>query len=231
VSNATHRRTKRARFAPIAIGTGALAAVLLSVTMSGSLAGFTAQITNSTNNVSTGVLTMKETGGAATCNSTDTAGATNGVNTNSFTCATINKYGGGTLIPGTTAASSSSQVVSITNTGNVTANTFTLQPGACTQAISVSTLPSGNASDLCSKLFLTITDSSVTGGTTTVTTPLASTALSALSATTPIALPVAAAGNVQTFTFTISFPSTGASTDNSYQNLKASQALVWTYNS
>lgn len=226
MSNATHRRTKRARFAPIAIGTGALAAVLLSVTMSGSLAGFTAQITNSNNNVATGALSMQETGTtggtAYTCNSYDGS-----VSSNAFTCSTINKYGGSTtLIPGATAASSSSNTVVIKNNGTVAASSFTLAPGTCTQTTPSAT--TGSATDLCSKLFLTVTDTNSTGGATT--TVINNVALSALAAS--YTLPVAAVNNTQTFTFTVSFPSTGsAATDNTYQNLKATQALVWTYNS
>jgi hypothetical protein len=221
VSNATHRRTKRARFAPIAIGTGALAAILLSVTMSGSLAGFTAQITNSNNNVTTGALTMQETSGSTTCNSTDGS-----VSSNSFTCTTINKYGGATLVPGTGAASTSTASVVIKNTGTVAASSFTLAPTACTQTTPSST--TGSATDLCSKLFLTVTDTNSTGGATT--TIINNVALSALAAS--YTLPVAAVGNTQTFAFSVTFPSTGSSaTDNTYANLKATQQLVWTYNS
>jgi hypothetical protein len=221
VSNATHRRAKRARFAPIAIGTGALAAVLLSVTMSGSLAGFTAQITNSNNNVTTGALTMQETSGGTTCNSTDGS-----VSSNSFTCSTINKYGGAVLVPGTGAASTSTASVVIKNTGTVAASTFTLAPTACTQTTPSST--TGSATDLCSKLFLTVTDTNSTGGATT--TIINNVALSALAAS--YTLPAAAVGNTQTFAFSVTFPSTGSSaTDNTYANLKATQQLVWTYNS
>ncbi len=225
-NHAAHARRTRVRFAPLAIGTGAVAAILLSVTMSGSLAGFTAQITNSNNTVNTGVLTMTETGGANTCNSYDTTGAANGVSTNAFTCTTINKYGGATLVPGTGASSSSVTTITIKNNGTVPANTFTLAPGACSQSAVGS--PSGNATNLCSKLYLTLTDTTSTGGATS--TVINNVALSALAAS--YTLPAAAAGNVQTFTFTVSFPSTGSSTsDNTYQNLQALQSLVWTYNS
>lgn len=226
MSTATHRRTTRARFAPIAIGTGAVAALLLSVTMSGSLAGFTAQITNSNNTVTTGTLTMQEVGGANTCNSYDTAGAGNGVSTNAFTCTTINKYGGATLIPGSGAASTSTTTITIKNNGTVAANTFTLAPGTCSQ--SAAGTPSGSAINLCSKIFLTLTDTTSTGNVTS--TVINNLALSTLAAS--YTLPVAAVGNVQTFTFTVTFPSTGsAATDNTYQNLTALQSLVWTYNS
>jgi len=72
------------------ISTGIVGALLVAFTFTPTFAGFAASIQNTINSASTGTLTMKETSGTYTCNSTDGAGAT----TNSATCSTINKYGG-----------------------------------------------------------------------------------------------------------------------------------------
>ena len=72
------------------ISTGIVGALLVAFTFTPTFAGFVASIQNTINSASTGTLTMKETSGTYTCNSTDGAGAT----TNSATCSTINKYGG-----------------------------------------------------------------------------------------------------------------------------------------
>ena len=129
VSNASNRQGKRVRFAPIAIGTGALAAVLLSLTMSGTLAGFTASINNNTNTAASGSLVMQEqnAGATVTCLSTDLGS----VSTNASTCSTINKFGGSTtMVPGQLVTTT----VTIKNVGSAPASTFTLTPGAtCAQ--------------------------------------------------------------------------------------------------
>jgi hypothetical protein len=208
-------KAKRLRFAPLAIATGVLGAVLLSVSMSGTLSGFVASITNSTNTAASGALTMQEqnSGATVTCSSTDGGS----VSTNTATCATINKFGGSTtMVPGQTVTTP----ITIKNTGSVTANTFTLTPGtSCTQSNN-GTL-NGTATDLCTKMTVVITN-------TTASTTVYSGTLAGLATGGAIALPVTAAGATTGFTFAVTLPST---VGNTYQGLAASLPLTWTFSS
>lgn len=214
MSNASHKVVKRVRFTPIAIGAAALAAVLLSLTMTGTLAGFTASITNNTNTAASGSLVMQEqnSGGTVTCLSTD--GGT--VSTNTATCSTINKFGGSTtMVPGQTT----NTTVTIKNVGTVTPSTFTLTPGAaCTQ--SNSGTQNGSATDLCAKLNLVITN-------TTTTQVLYSGTLAALANAAAITITTPPGPAVtDTFTFALTLNS---SAGNTYQGLQASLPLTWAF--
>jgi hypothetical protein len=221
VSNASHRRTKRVRFAPIAIGSGALAAVLLSLSLTGTLSAFTAQITNSTNTASAGTLSMQETGSGTvggatiTCNSTDPAGGTiYGAQT--ATCAGINKFGGSTLmIPGQTVT----QSISIKNTGTVTPATFKLTPGATCTATGTGT-NSATTTQVCAAYNVVITD-------TTVSQVVYTGTVGGLAGAAPISINTPPAGNTShTFTFAVTLASTA---DNTYQGTGVSLPLVWTF--
>ena len=204
---------KRRRFTPVAIATGLLGAVLLSVSMTGTLSGFVASIQNSTNTAATGSLTMEEkttSGTIVTCLSTD--GGT--IYTNAATCATINKFGGSTaMIPG---AAPVNTPITIKNTGTVNAATFTLTPGLCTQT----TGGVGAATNLCSKINVVLTS-----GSTTIFSGTAA-ALAAGGIIT-IAGPPAASVAVP-FNFAVSVDTTA---DNTYQGLQASLPLTWKFTS
>jgi hypothetical protein len=203
---------------------GVAAAGVLALATTGTLSAFTAQITNSTNTAATGSLVMQETGTtsgtAYTCTSTDAGTTANSINTNTATCATINKYSGSTtLTPGATPTVTT---VTLTNTGTVAATTFSVTPGACTQSNGPSTNPKGSAVDLCSKLNIAITTgagagTAITGGTGTAT-ALASKPIT-------LAAPVAPGASV-TFNFSVQLATTA---DNTYQNLAASQPIVWNF--
>jgi hypothetical protein len=216
-SNHAAAKAKRLRFAPLAIATGVLGAVLLSVSMSGTLSGFVASITNSTNTAASGALTMQEqnAGATVTCSSTD--GGT--VSTNSATCATINKFGGSTtMIPGQTV----STPITIKNTGSVAASTFTLTPGTtCTQSNNGAL--NGTALDLCAKMNVVITNTTASPNATVYSGTLAG-----LASGGAIALPTAAAGATTGFTFAVTLASTAG---NTYQGLGASLPLTWTFTS
>ena len=213
MSTASHRQNKRARFAPVAIGTGVLSAVILSLTMSGTLAGFTASINNNTNTAATGTLVMQEQngGGTVTCLSTDGGS----VSTDTSTCSTINKFGGSTMIPGQTVTT----LVTIKNNGTSAATTFTLAPGAtCTQ--SNVGAASGTATDLCAKLNLVITN-------TTTSQVVYTGTLAALAGAAPITITSPpAAGVTNNFSFALTLNATAA---NTYQGLQASLPLTWTF--
>jgi len=205
---------KRIRFAPVALLAGIFAAVLLSLSLTGTLSGFAASITNSSNTAAAGTLIMQEQSANAgvTCLSTDGGS----VSTNAATCSTINKFGGSTtMTPGVTV----NTPISIKNTGTAAASTFTLTPGAtCTQ--STPTAATGNATDLCAKMNLVITS----GSTTVFSGTLASFKGAAASAFT---MPAAPAAGVSTpFNFAVTLDQ---SAGNSYQGLSASMPMTWTF--
>lgn len=209
----------RRRLSLVALLTGLVGVAILALSMTSSLAAFTASITNSVNTAAAGTVIMQEQNGAGTitCNSTDGAG--NNVTNNTFTCATINKYGGSTtMVPGQTVTTS----VTIKNTGTASVAGFTLAPGTCTQSGNVT----GSATDLCAKMGIVINQT--VGGTTTTISPASST-LTSLASGGAIALtsPVAAATTI-TYTFAVTLSS---SAGNTYQGLSASQPLVWTFTS
>ncbi|BDZ51954.1 hypothetical protein GCM10025867_41950 [Frondihabitans sucicola] len=218
MSSSNHAaKAKRLRFAPLAIATGVLGAVLLSVSMSGTLSGFVASIQNTTNTAASGALTMQEqnSGATVTCSSTD--GGT--VSTNTATCGGINKFGGSTtMVPGQTVTTP----ITIKNTGSVTANTFTLTPGTtCTQTANGAL--NGTATDLCAKMTVVITNTTASPNTT-----IYSGTLAGLASGGAISLPTVAAGATTGFSFAVTLASTAG---NTYQGLAASLPLTWTYTS
>lgn len=215
-SHASVSKAKRRRFAPIAVVAGVAGAVLLSLSLTGTMSGFVASITNSQNTAATGALVMQEqnAGATVTCLSTDGGS----VSTNAATCSTINKFGGSsTMTPGNTVTTP----ITIKNVGTVAATTFTLTPGAaCTQTNS-GTL-NGTATDLCSKLNVVITS----GATTVFSGTAASLAGATAAAFTMPAAP--AAGVSVPFTFAVTLASTAG---NTYQGLQASVPMTWSFGS
>lgn len=218
-------KKRRVRFAPIAIVTGVVGVALLAVSMTGTLSGFVASITNSTNTAASGALVMQEqnAGATVTCLSTDGGS----VSTNASTCSTINKFGGSTtMVPGQTITTP----ITIKNIGTVPAGSFTLTPGGtCTQSANTpvntattSSTTSGSANDFCAKLNVVITSGTVTVFSGTA----ASLAGAASSSFTMPAAP--AAGVSVPFTFAVTLSS---SAGNAYQGLAASLPLTWTFNS
>jgi len=205
---------KRLRFAPVALTAGIFAAVLLSLSLTGTLSGFAASITNSSNTAASGTLIMQEQNANAsvTCLSTDGGS----VSTNSASCSTINKFGGSTtMTPGNTV----NTAISIKNTGTAAASTFTLTPGTtCTQSNNGTV--NGTATDLCAKMNLVVTS----GSTTVFSGTLASFKGAAASAITMPAAP--AAGTSVPFNFAVTLDS---SVGNTYQGLAASVPMTWTF--
>jgi len=219
MSKSTSQHPKRRFVLPAVIGGGA-ASLLLALSMSPTVAAFTASISNSTNTAASGTLIMQETSGsgssAATCTSTDGVG---GISTNSATCSTINEYGGSAaLVPGTPV----STAVTIKNTGTVPAKTFTLGAGACAQ--SANGAVNGIATDLCSKITVKI-DS---GAKTVYNGTLAAFDTQSVDVLNKLGTTSVDAGTSVSFTFTVTLD---AAADNSYAGLLASQPLTWTFNS
>ena len=208
-------RGNRVRFAPLVVTTALLSAGFLSLSVTGTLSGFAASITNTADTAASGTLLMQETtvsgGVTTTCNSTDGGS----VSTNAATCATINKFGGSTtMAPGYTTTTA----ISMKNTGTVNAATFTLTPGAtCTQSNNGAN--NGTATDFCAKMNLVVKQD----GTQIFSGTLASFAGSA--AKTLVTL---SAGSSSAFTFAVTLDSTAG---NTYQGLAASVPMTWTFNS
>jgi hypothetical protein len=140
LTRAGHRRR---RFLPLVWTASAVSAVVLILGVNGTLSSWTSAIlTNSNNTAATaGAVVLKEVNGANTCISSQGGGVSN-----SYTCATINKYGGTAtpLTPGT-----QQQVdVTFSNVGTQAASSFKLEPQTCSQTpAAAATAPAVN--NLC----------------------------------------------------------------------------------
>lgn len=132
---------------------GALAAALLVLGVSGTLSSWTsALITNDTNTAGAAAtyVALVETDGTHTCDTTAQPGNT------VASCSTINKYGGNTAMsPGDSAVVD----VTFSNPGTGSGNTFSYAPGACAPT------NGGGGVDLCTDGDLTVSVSCSTGAT------------------------------------------------------------------
>lgn len=142
----TSPRPGRRRSAPLLWLSGALAAAVLVLGVTGTLSAWTsAIIANDQDTVAAqDTLVLKESDGTSTCISTD-----NSDGTNSYTCSTINKYGG-TAVP-LDQGTDQSQAVTLTNTGTATGD-LTLAIGACTKSAGSPTA----SEDICDVATVTI---------------------------------------------------------------------------
>ncbi len=211
--NITTARQGRRRSASVVLA-GAVASAAIAMSFTPTYSAFVASIKNSANTLGTGTLTMQETNadGSIVCNSTDGGS----ISTNSATCATINKYGGNmAMVPGQTVSTD----IKIKNTGTVTATSFTLTPGACTQ--SNNGAANGTATNLCSKINVVIKS-----GSTTIYSGTAAALTNVINFPASL-VPVAPGATVP---LTIS-TTVDSSADSTYQGLSASQPLTWTFTS
>lgn len=213
---------KRRRSAPVLWGSGALAAAVLVLGVSGTLSSWTSAIlTNGDNHAgTTGAVALQETGpdgtGAAfTCT---TATSTD----NTASCDQINKYGNGgvedtTLQPGDSISTS----VTLKNTGSGDATTFTMAPGTCSSVYNTgsqlgATPAAGD--DLCTELQVAV---ACTGD---ATLTVAATNLAAFATTHTLATGLPSGGST-TCTFTVSLP---ADAPSRFSGQTATQPIVWT---
>ena len=147
----TPTATKNRRRAAALWGSGAIAAVVLVLGVSGTLSSWTsALITNDQNSAgaTSSYLALVETDGSHTCDTTTSP------NNTISACSTINKYGGNsTMSPG------DSEVVDVTftNPGTADGNTFSYAPGSCTPTNGTGGI------DLCTDGDLTVTVACSTG--------------------------------------------------------------------
>jgi hypothetical protein len=183
----------------------------LALGVSSSLSSWTATITNTDNDVSTGTLVMKEAGPSADCFSNEA----------SASCSTINKYGDNGVTATLTPGDAVTTAVTISNTGTTDAATFTVGFAACSQ------IPAAGAGvgDLCDYLNVDLWQGAETSGTLVGTgTPTDLVALSPISLTAAAATTAGGAG--QLYTFVVTLP---AGADNTYQGITASQEITWSF--
>jgi len=111
-------------------GASGISAMVLGLGVSGTLSSWTsAVVVNDTNTTGTAkAVILQESSGANTCMSSDGAQTT----VNSYSCSTINKYGGTTtlLAPGGAPVVTT---VTFKNNGSANGTGFSLAPGACSQ--------------------------------------------------------------------------------------------------
>ncbi|HWU20593.1 MAG TPA: hypothetical protein VN088_03650 [Nocardioides sp.] len=201
---------RRRRVAPLIWISGGLSAVLLILGVNGTLSSWTqATITNDSNTVQAAdSLILQETGpGNAVCNSTDGGGSGN-----TFTCSTIDKYGGIAVPLG--PGDHQSVTVSLKNTGTVSGQ-LDLAPGTC-----VATGGSATASaSICDVADVTVSCTAPSALDTTLT-PVALSSFP--SATVVVSLPKNTATDC---TFDVTVP---ADATPQIAGQVATQPLVWT---
>jgi hypothetical protein len=218
----TGRSPRRRAFPLIWLGSIG-AAVLLVLGVSGSLAGWTAAITNSQNNAGTTQAPIlletgpDSTGTPVTCRADASTAGT-------YTCATINKYGASglanlTLKPG----DSKTTVVTLKNTSTTAASTFNLGFGTCVPGTQGTASGTGN---LCTDVgAFTVAVSCLNDATTPVSVlTINATAPGSLTATNALTGGLAAGATV-TCTFTTALNSSAPISD---AGLTASQPMTWT---
>jgi hypothetical protein len=195
---------------------GCFSSLVLLVGMTPTFGAFTASLSAIANNARGGTIVMQESdsSGTVTCLSTDGGG----LSTNTATCSAINRYGGNVgMQPGEGAVTATY----IRNVGSLAASSFALTPGACVQ--SAPGPVSGSATDLCSKISVSITSGSATIFSGTAA-GLGS--VGAIDVLAQLGLPRFPAGYQAPFTVTTRMD---AAVDNSYQGLMVSQPMTWTF--
>ena len=193
-----------------------VSSLVLALGMTPTFGAFTASISGDVNNAGTGTIVMQETdiSGTITCLSTDGGGLA----VNAASCSAMNRYGGDM---GMRPGDSVGIVTYIRNVGTVAASSFSLTPGVCVQS-ATGTRP-GSATDFCSKISV-----SITSGLTAIFSGTAAAlgGVGTIDVLSRLGLARVEAGQQTPLTVTTTMDPT---VDNSYQGLKVSQAMTWTY--
>jgi hypothetical protein len=213
--------------------------VALSGVAAATLGGFSATIVNPTNTFASGTLQLEESSGATNCFSTGTGSGGTVDASNSATCSTINKLGNALhQVPAGTPVSTT---VTMTNVGNLAADTAALQADACTASASSDNggYTGTDLSGFCGKVDVTI-DNTTTGAADKclfptlsstdacdITTSGSAGTLASLASTSVPGITALAAGQSNTYKFTVMLD---PSADNADQGLSASLPLTWTLN-
>lgn len=223
-TNAQHRAGRPLRAGLIAASSCAVAALVVVLGVDGTLSSWTsAIISNDTNTVATAnAVILQEVGpGPQTCLSSSGS-------LNTYTCSTINKYGG-TASPLAPGGSQVTDVV-FSDVGASAASTFVLTAGTCTQTPTAGT-GSPAAANVCTSGDLTVAISCSNGA--TYSSGSAWTDLKYL-AGAPGSIPATlthtatlAAGSSFTCRFTVALSSSASVLA---QAITASQPLTWTLN-
>ena len=195
---------------------GCISSLVLALSMTPTLGAFSASISSDMNRAGTGTIVMQEmdSSGTITCLSTDEGGLA----VNAASCSTTNKYGGNLgMVPGDSAV----VVTYIRNVGTVAAASFSLTPGVCVQS-ATGTRP-GSATDFCSRISVSITSDAATIFSGTAETLGAAGTIDVLSR---LGLARVEAGQQTPLTVTTTMDPT---VDNSYQGLRVSQPMTWTF--
>lgn len=199
---------RRSRRITVAVSAGVSAGVAL-LTMSGAVPAVAASVQRSLDPVVVAQpLVLQETtaDGTIACSSADDGDG-------SASCAAVNAYGGGVLMPGDSVVTT----VLMSNEGSTTPKSFTLTAGRCTQHG-----PSAGgdpAIDLCGRLTV-----SVYAGTGPDGSPVFSGTPAEFAAATGPRLAVLGPKTAQPYTFVVAAP---RNLGNSYQGLTVSQPLTW----
>ena len=206
---------KRRFSLPLVINAG-VSSLILALGMTPTFSSFTASISSDMNSAGTGTIVMQEmdSSGTITCLSTDEGGLA----VNAASCSTMNKYGGDMgMVPGDSVV----VVTYIRNVGTVAAASFSLTPGVCLQS-ATGTRP-GSATDFCSRISVSITSDAATIFSGTAETLGAAGTIDVLSR---LGLARVEPGQQAPLTVTTTMD---PAVDNSYQGLKVSQPLTWTF--
>jgi hypothetical protein len=207
---------KRRMSLPLVLN-GCISSLVLAVGMSPTFGAFTASISGQTNSAGAGTIVMQETDSSGTISCLSTDGG--GLLLDAASCSTINKYGGN---PSMRPGQGDIVLSYVQDVGTVAASSFSLTPGACVQSVPGAT--SGSATDLCSKVAVSIVSgaSTIFSGTAAA---LGDVGTIDLLARLGLAR-VQPGGPKIPFTVTTTMD---ASVDNSYQGLNVSQSLTWTF--
>lgn len=222
------RRRRSRRPGPLGALVGAClaAAILLSLSVNGTLSDWsTAIIGNSANSTATAsAVILQEVGPDGTAAHTQQTCRSSDSPTNASTCATINKYGGTStpLAPG----SSQTTDVTFTNLGAASAASFVLTPGTCSSTPATGT---PTPSNLCTT-DLTVAISCSSGSSYSAAsawTDLVRSAGTINGMGTLTHTPGLASGATATCRFTVALPAGASVLD---QGVTVTQPLTWTLN-
>ena len=206
---------KRSISIPLVLS-GCVSSLVLLLGMTPTLGAFSASISGDANSAGTGTIVMREmdSSGTITCLSTDGGGLA----VNAASCSAMNRYGGDM---GMRPGDSVGIVTYIRNVGTVAAASFSLTPGVCLQS-ATGTRP-GSATDFCSRISVSITSDAATIFSGTAETLGAAGTIDVLSR---LGLARVEPGQQTPLTVTTTMD---PAVDNSYQGLKVSQPLTWTF--
>ncbi|GAB2984131.1 hypothetical protein [Frigoribacterium salinisoli] len=150
-------RPRRSRTTPLALTTGLVGSTLLALSLTGTLSGFTASITNDPGTAGTGTLAMEQRLVSSDRSTAGTVGATC-TSGSSAACTSVDLLGGDLgMTPG---GPSSTVAIDIVNTGTTPAGSFTVDLGDCVTTPQPGRATSTSTGELCDHVLVAVS----TGG-------------------------------------------------------------------